>query len=202
MLSLNTRKVLFSLIGITVVDIIVSAAMMLDILGSASMTVAATSPIWFVIISQIVGWYVKLSQIISYGFGIIIGLLWEKSTRAQYLAKIKSSSVPSSRAKRFYNIVLCVVVVWGVSFVLLNARVIYMLVAMHQHASLSSDDLANFYESFADNCILAIVFGWLYVEPKPKQPSPILDIKAGLLFVSVFSSVMAILDIIHILVLR
>ena len=184
MLSINIRKVVFSIIGIFAVSLVAEIALIF-LVASGSFNAASLESNWFLISDAIV---VNV-------LGIIVGLIWEKSTRARYLAKVENTQAPSERAKKIYKTVLIIAVLVGIFYILSNVWAVYELYALHIIFTIPPATHTGFYISLVRYIILGLVFVWLYFESEPKNTSPILNIRQGLLLGIIYFFIMAIFSI-------
>jgi len=185
MISINVRKVTFSTIGVFVVSLVVEVALIF-LVASGSFSAAFLQSNWFLIADAIV---VNTA-------GIIIGLIWEKSTRARYLAKVESKPAPSERTKKIYKTVLIVAILIGVFYVLSNIWALYTLFVLNIVFTIPPATYTGFYITLVRYITLVLVFVWLYSEPEPSDASPILNTKKAALIGIVYFSIMTIFTII------
>jgi predicted secreted protein len=184
MLSINVRKVVFSIIGIFVVSLIAEVALIF-LVTSNPINAAFLQSNWFLIVDAVV----------VNAMGIIVGLIWEKSTRARYLAKVANNPIPPEHTKKIYKTVLIIAVVVGIFYILSNLWTVYELFALHIVFTIPPATYTGFYIGLVRYIILALVFIWLYSEPEPKDTSPILNIRQGLLLGIIYFFIMAIFSI-------
>jgi len=175
---------MYSLVGIFAISLIAESALIfLTVSGSFNTTLLESN------------WFLIVDAIIVNAVGVIIGLIWEKSTRARYLTRVESSPAHSERAKKAYKIVLVIAVIVGIFYTLSNLGAVYELFALHIVFTIPPATHTGFYIGLVRYIILALVFVWLYSEPEPKDTSPILNIRQGLLLSIIYFFVMAIFSI-------
>ena len=183
MLSVRVRKVAFAIVSIAIVSFIAYFIVLFLAISSSSATKYTTT--WFLIVDFIV----------VNGVGIVAGLLWEKSTRSRYLIKLQNTPAPSERIKKVYNVILVIAVIVAAFYVFSNLWAAYEMFALHLAFTIPPATQAEFYVALFRYLVLALVFLWLYFEPKPKDGSPLLNIKSGLLVGIIYFFVMAALTV-------
>jgi hypothetical protein len=137
--------------------------------------------------------------IIFVAVGIAIGLAWEKSTQAGYLAKVTSNPVSQARANT-YRTVFIVGVIIGVIYLLYNIFGVYELSALG--IGYASVDLFQLIPAIFFDVILAGVFLWLYREREQENIQSASVLKNIFLAFSIFYFVTAVLNVVTFIVAR
>ncbi len=179
-LSINTRRVIFSVLGIIIISFIVPLVLVFSVTANTA-SVSLLSASWFQIIETIV---IAI-------LGIAIGLIWEHSTRARYLAKIANLLAPSDRAKTIYRTIFILAAIAGVIYILSNVAVVYEAMASGIIIPITFTQQTGIFIGIARYIILALAFIWLFAEPKNNTPSTTADIKKYFLWAAVYCFIMA-----------
>jgi hypothetical protein len=185
MLSINVRKVAFSIIGIFGASF-AAEVVFIFLAASGSVTVAFLQSSWFLIADAIV---VNV-------LGIIVGLIWEKSTRARYLEKIKSSPAVSDRAKKIYKGTLVVAIVIGAIYILLNVWAVYEMLALGLNMAVSITTYTGLWIGLARSALLVLAFIWLSCDKGYRDHPSILDMRKAFILCVIFYIIMAIFNVI------
>ena len=169
------------MLGIIIISFIVPFVLVFSITADTA-SISLLSASWFQIVETI---------IIAI-LGVVIGLIWEHSTRARYLAKIANLPAPSDRAKKIYRTILIFAAVAGAIYILSNIVVVYEAMASRITIPITSTQQTGIFIGIARYIILALAFIWLFAESKKDNtPSTTADIKRYFLWAAVYCFLMA-----------
>ena len=171
MLSTNARKVLFSLVGITIVSFIVQLGLTALILYG-DLNVAPYENSWVQLITAIV---VAI-------FGILIGLVFEQWWRPRYVAMFEKNPALSDRIRKVYSIVLIISVIGGAIYILVNVWALYAISALGIAITITSAQRTATLVGIARYIAVALAMLWLFAEPKKVTVPSTINIKKLLLF--------------------
>ncbi len=179
--SINTRRVIFSVLWIIIISFVVSLALVFLITANVA-SISLFSASWFQIVETI------LIAVV----GVVVGLVWESSTRTRYMEKIANRPPPSERAKKTYRTILVLAGVAGAIYILSNVVVVYEAMASGITIPISSVQQTDIFIGIARYLILALALIWLFAEPKKENAlSTTADIKRYFLWGAIFCFIMA-----------
>ncbi len=184
MISINARRVLYSLIGIAIASLIVFFLELFLAFSGVFNITSNGSALWFQLVYLIV----------VYGIGILIGLLWEKSSRARYMAyaaKVAGDPVLQERAKKIYTIALIIAIIIEAFYLLSSAVVLFSTFTSGVVIMLSSAQLASLWIGTIRYIVFGLIFLWLYSEPAQTDVPFTLNLKKGILSFVIFFFAMA-----------
>lgn len=182
--SINTRRVIFSLISIIIISFIVPFVLVFLVTANPA-SISLLSASWFQVVETIV---IAI-------LGIVIGLFWERAMRARYLAKIANLPPPSERAKKIYRTILILAAVAGAIYILSNIVVVDEAMASRITIPITSAQQIGIFIGIARYIVLALAFIWLFAEPKDKKPATTPDIKKYFLWAAIYCFIMAAINL-------
>lgn len=182
MLSINTRKVLFSLVGIALVSFVAQLGLdLLIVSGILNITPYINS------------WIESIIAIVVTAFGILVGLMFESPGRARYFAKVESNPTLAARMEKAYRVVLVIGIIGGALYILGNFLVLAVL--SNTTITITSVQRTSTIIGIVRYIALALVMLWLFAEPQKKTVPPTLNVKKLVLFTAIYCFIMAALTL-------